>query len=167
MYTTAYSYLKFICNGLMGEHDTILKDTKIWVGGGMIVHTIPTLNRGGCIPNPPPLSTPLLFLHHVCHAWPSTLPLKMTMSFSAFCKFCESDKSLIAKQCNVMAAEIVTSHARWSFPFWKFERQGACSFSLWSWESHLHGHIPIITKANLDNLKWSVKLLYAISVCHV
>ena len=36
--------------------------------------------------------------------------------------FCESDKSLIAKQCNGVAAEIATSHARWSFPFWKFER---------------------------------------------
>ena len=27
------------------------------------------------------------FLHHVCHAWPSTLPLKMTMSYPTFCKF--------------------------------------------------------------------------------
>ena len=26
-------------------------------------------------------------LHHVCHAWPSTLPLKMTMSYPTFCKF--------------------------------------------------------------------------------
>ena len=26
------------------------------------------------------------------------------------------DKSVIAKQCNGVAAEIVTSHARWSFP---------------------------------------------------
>ena len=73
------------------------------------------------------------FLHHVCHAWPSTLPLKMTMSCPTFCKFCESDKSLIAKQCNGVAAEIATSHARWSFPFWIFEWQGACNFSLLSW----------------------------------
>ena len=36
------------------------------------------------------------FLHHECHAWPSTLPLKMTMSVPTFCKFCELDKSLIA-----------------------------------------------------------------------
>ena len=27
------------------------------------------------------------FLHQVCHAWPSTLPLKMTMSCPTFCKF--------------------------------------------------------------------------------
>ena len=40
---------------------------------------------------------------------------------SHFCKFCESDKSLIAKQCNGVAAEIATSHSRWSFPFLKFE----------------------------------------------
>ena len=38
------------------------------------------------------------FLHRVCHAWPITLPLKMTMSVSIFCKFCELDKSIIAKQ---------------------------------------------------------------------
>ena len=43
------------------------------------------------------------FLYHVCHAWPSTLPLKMTMSLSTFCKFCESEN--------------VTSHARRSFSF--------------------------------------------------
>ena len=58
------------------------------------------------------------FLHHVCHAWPSTLPLKMTMSVSNFCKFCELDKSvIIAKQCNRIAAEIVTSHASWYISF--------------------------------------------------
>ena len=78
------------------------------------------------------------FLHHVCHAWPSTLPLKMTMSFPTLCKFCELDKSVIAKQCNGVAAEIVTSHARWSFPFWKFEQQGVCYFSLWSAGSFVH-----------------------------
>ena len=27
------------------------------------------------------------FLHQVCYAWPSTLPLKMTMSWPTFCKF--------------------------------------------------------------------------------
>ena len=59
------------------------------------------------------------FLHQVCHAWPSTLPLKMTMSWPTFCKFGQLDKSVIAKQCNGVAAEIVSSHARWSFPFWK------------------------------------------------
>ena len=37
-----------------------------------------------------------------------------------------------AKQCNCIAAEIVTSHASWSFLFWKFEQQGACNFSFWS-----------------------------------
>ena len=36
-----------------------------------------------------------------------------------FCKFGQLDKSVIAKQCNGVAAEIVSSHARWSFPFWK------------------------------------------------
>ena len=75
------------------------------------------------------------FLHQVCHAWPSTLPLKVTMSFSTFCRFYEFDKIVIAKQCNGVDSEIVTFHARWSFPFWKFEYQGACDFSLWSWES--------------------------------
>ena len=62
------------------------------------------------------------FLHQVCHAWPSTLPLKMTMSWPTLCKFWQLDKSAIAKQCNGVAAEIVSSHARWmrwSFPFWK------------------------------------------------
>ena len=59
------------------------------------------------------------FLHQVCHAWPSTLPLKMTMSWPTVCKFGQLDKSVIAKQCNDVAAEIVSSHARWSFPFWK------------------------------------------------
>ena len=59
------------------------------------------------------------FVHQVCHAWPSTLPLKMTMSWPTFCKFGQLDKSVIAKQCNGVAAEIVSSHARWSFPFWK------------------------------------------------
>ena len=62
------------------------------------------------------------FLHQVCHAWPSTLPLKMTMSWPTFCKFWQLDKSPIDKQCNGVAAEIVSSHARWmrwSFPFWK------------------------------------------------
>ena len=59
------------------------------------------------------------FLHQVCHAWPSTLPLKMTMSWPTFCKFGQLDKSVIAKQYNGVAAEIVSSHARWSFPFWK------------------------------------------------
>ena len=34
------------------------------------------------------------FLHHECHAWPSTLPLKMTVSYPTFCKFSESDKKL-------------------------------------------------------------------------
>ena len=37
-------------------------------------------------------------LHHECHAWPSTLPLKMTMSCLTFCKFCKLDKSVIAKK---------------------------------------------------------------------
>ena len=78
-----------------------------------------------------PLSS---FLSHECHAWPSTLPVKMTMSFSIFCKFCELDKSIIAKQCNGVAAEIVTSYARWLFAFWNFE-QGSCNFSLGSWGS--------------------------------
>ena len=59
------------------------------------------------------------FLHQVCHTWPSTLPLKMTMSWPTFCKFGQLDKSVIAKQCNGVAAEIVSSHARWSFTFWK------------------------------------------------
>ena len=40
------------------------------------------------------------FLHQVCHAWPSTLPLKMTMSWPTFCKFWQFDKSPIDKQCN-------------------------------------------------------------------
>ena len=53
------------------------------------------------------------FLHQVCHAWPSTLPLKMTMSWPTFCKFWQLDKSPIDKQCNGVAAEIVSSHARW------------------------------------------------------
>ena len=35
------------------------------------------------------------FLHQVCHAWPSTLPLKMTMSWPTFCKFWQLDKSPI------------------------------------------------------------------------
>ena len=52
------------------------------------------------------------FLHQVCHAWPSTLPLKMTMSWPTFCKFWQLDKSPIDKQCNGVAAEIVSSHAR-------------------------------------------------------
>ena len=63
------------------------------------------------------------FLHQVCHAWPNTLPLKMTMAWPTFCKFWQLDKSPIDKQCNGVAAEIVSSHARWmrwSFPFWKF-----------------------------------------------
>ena len=60
------------------------------------------------------------FLHHECHAWPSTLPLKMTVSYPTFCKFSESDKSLIAKQCNGVAAEIATPHARWPFSFLAF-----------------------------------------------
>ena len=55
-----------------------------------------------------------------------------------FCKFCELDKRVIAKQCNCIAAEIVTSHASWSFLFWKFEQQGACNFSLWSGGSFAH-----------------------------
>ena len=38
------------------------------------------------------------------------LLLKMTMSVSTFCKFCELDKSVIAKQCKCIAAEIVTSY---------------------------------------------------------
>ena len=62
------------------------------------------------------------FLHQVCHAWPSTLPLKMTMSWPTFGKFWQLDKSPIDKQCNGVATEIVSSHARWmrwSFPFWK------------------------------------------------
>ena len=59
------------------------------------------------------------FLHQVCHAWPSTLPLKMTMSWPTFCKFWQLDKSAIDKQCNGVAAEMFSSHARWSFPFWK------------------------------------------------
>ena len=57
------------------------------------------------------------FLYHVCHAWPSTLPLKMRMSLSTFCKFCDLDKCVIAKQCNGVAAENVTSHARRSLSF--------------------------------------------------
>ena len=54
------------------------------------------------------------FLYHVCHTLcPSTLPLKMTMSLSTYCKFCELDElRIIAKQCNGGAAEIVTSHDR-------------------------------------------------------
>ena len=71
----------------------------------------------------------MLLLHHVSHTWPSTLPLKMAMSFATFCKFCWLDRSVITKQCNSVAAEIVSSHARWSCPFWKFEQQGACNFS--------------------------------------
>ena len=43
----------------------------------------------------------------------------MTMSFSTVCKFCDLDKLVIDKQCNGVAAEIVTSHARWSFSFLK------------------------------------------------
>ena len=78
------------------------------------------------------------FLHHVCHAWSSTLPLKMTMSVSTFCKFCDLDKSIIAIQCNCIAAEIVTSHASWSFLFWIFEQRDACNFSLWSGGSFAH-----------------------------
>ena len=54
------------------------------------------------------------FLYHVCHAWPSILPLKMPMSLSTFCKFCELDKRVIAKQCNGVAAENVTSHEIWT-----------------------------------------------------
>ena len=77
------------------------------------------------------------FLHHVCHTWPNVLPLKMTMSVSTFCKFCTLDKSVIAIQCNCIAAEIVTSHASWSFLFWKFW-QDACNFSLWSGGSFAH-----------------------------
>ena len=33
----------------------------------------------------------------------------MTMSLSTFCKFCDLDKHVIAKQCNGVAAENVTS----------------------------------------------------------
>ena len=73
------------------------------------------------------------FLYHVCHAWPSTLPLKMSMSLSTFCKFCELDKRVIDKQCNGVAAENVTSQHL--FPFWKFEQHGTCNFSLWCWGS--------------------------------
>ena len=35
----------------------------------------------------------------------------MTVSYPTFWKFSESDKSLIAKQCNGVAAEIAKSHA--------------------------------------------------------
>ena len=55
--------------------------------------------------------------------------------FSTFCKFCELDKSIIAKQCNGVAAGIGTSHALLSFPFWKFEHHCACNFSFLSWGS--------------------------------
>ena len=33
------------------------------------------------------------------------------VSFQFFFKFCELDKSVVAKQCICIAAEIVTSHA--------------------------------------------------------
>ena len=76
------------------------------------------------------------FLYHVYHAWPSTLPLKMIMSLSTLCKFWELDKRVIAKQCNGVAAENGTSHARRSFSFWKFEHQGTFNFCSWSWGSY-------------------------------
>ena len=63
-----------------------------------------------------PLSIGTL-LHHIYHSWPNTLQLKMTRSFSTFCKFCKFDKSFIAKLCNGVAAEIATCHAMWSFSF--------------------------------------------------
>ena len=78
------------------------------------------------------------FLHHVCHALPSTFLLKMTMSFPTSCKFCKLDTSVIAKQCNGVAVEMFHLMSLWSFPFWKFEQQGACNFSLWSWGSFVH-----------------------------
>ena len=77
------------------------------------------------------------FLHHSCHAWPS-IAVEDDLSVSTFYKFCQLDKSVIAKQCNCIAAEIVTSHASWSFLFWKFEQQCACNFSLWYGGSFAH-----------------------------
>ena len=61
------------------------------------------------------------FLDQVCHAWLSKLPIKMTMSWPTFSKFWQCDKSFIAKQCNYVAAENVSSHAKWSFSFTKME----------------------------------------------
>ena len=55
------------------------------------------------------------------HLLSGNLNDKVLQPLSTYCKFCESDKRLIAKQCNDVAAVIVTSHARWSFTFWKFE----------------------------------------------
>ena len=68
------------------------------------------------------------FLHHVCHrchAWTSTLSLKMTMS--------SFDERGIVKQCNDMGAEIVSSHARWSsfLEIWTMYLQ--LLLVLWSW----------------------------------
>ena len=86
------------------------------------------------------------FLYHVCHAWPSTLPLKMTiMSLSTFCKFCELDKRVIAKQCNGVAAENVTSHARRSFSFLEIWTTGYLELLLvilriiWSYLTWING----------------------------
>ena len=89
------------------------------------------------------------FLHQVCHAWPSTLPLKMPMSRPTFCKFWQLDKSAIAKQCNGVAAEIVSSHARWSFPFWKIWKTRCLPLPLvlsrifWAYLTWISGYLGI------------------------
>ena len=85
------------------------------------------------------------FLYHVCQAWPSALPLKMTMSLSTFCKFCELDKRVIAKQCNGVAAENVTSHARRPFSFLEIWTTGYLQLLLeilriiWSYLTRING----------------------------
>ena len=71
-------------------------------------------------------------------------------NFPLFASVCKLDKSVIATQCNGVAAEIVGYHAMWSFPFWKFEQQGACNLSLWSWGSFMHAYLIWINGC-LDN----------------
>ena len=66
------------------------------------------------------------FLYHVCHALPSTLQLKMTMSLSTFCKFLPNNAMVwLQRMSHLMRGDL--------FPFWKFVLN--CNFSSWSWWS--------------------------------
>ena len=75
------------------------------------------------------------FLYHVCHAWPSTLPFKMTMSFSTFCSFTILINASLTNNAMVWLQRLSHLTPGDRVPFWKFEQQGTCNFSSWSWGS--------------------------------
>ena len=60
--------------------------------------------------------------------------------FPLFASFANWIKASLPNYTSVslQSAEVVTSHASWSFLFWKFEQQRACNFSLWSGGSFAH-----------------------------